>query len=190
MDAFEIRCLGEGGEETRHALLFASVGFAGALLKRTTPRLKRWLGARASYSVGLFRALPGFRSPRMEVEWDGLRLSGRWMLACAANAEVAGGGMMRVGPGARWDDGLLNMTLIEDLGWLEVCRCFPMLLQGRHVGHPKVRYGTGRRLRVVADPVMEVQMDGEVFGWTPVVFTVVAGALRVMGKWGGGEIRD
>ena len=37
MDAIEVRCHDAGKEVTRYALLYAAVGFAGALLKRTTP---------------------------------------------------------------------------------------------------------------------------------------------------------
>src|SRR5206468_3805838 len=46
MDAIEVRCLDAGKEHTRYALLYAAVGFAGALLKRTTPTVKRLFGPR------------------------------------------------------------------------------------------------------------------------------------------------
>lgn len=180
MDAIEIRCRAAGQPVVRHALLFASVGFAGALLRRTTPRVKRIFGPRGCYSVGLFRALPGFRAPQLRVRWDDEVIEGRFFLACAANSEAAGGGMMRLGPGARLDDGWLNLSLIGDLSWLEVVRCFPQLRTGRHVHHPKVRYGVGREMEVTSERPLDVQMDGEVFGETPVTFRVRPRALQVL----------
>ena len=182
MDVIEVRCQDHGQPVVRHALLFASVGFAGELLRRTTPRVKRWFGPKACYSVGLFRALPAFRAPFLRLDWDGHCSEGKFFLACVANAEFAGGGMMKLGPGARLDDGLLNVSLIAELGLLEVFRCFPQLRQGRHVTHPKVRYGTGRVLQVDAEPAMDVQMDGDVFGRTPVTFAIRPLALAILRK--------
>lgn len=180
MDAIEIGCVAAGRPVIRHALLFASVGFAGALLRCTTPLVKRIFGPKGCYSVGLFRALPGFRAPLLRVRWDAEVMEGRFFLACAANSEAAGGGMMRLGPGARLDDGWLNLSLIGDLSWLEVMRCFPLLRSGKHVHHPKVRYGLGREMEVTSQRPLDVQMDGEVFGETPVTFRVRPQSLSAL----------
>jgi YegS/Rv2252/BmrU family lipid kinase len=179
MDVIQVRCHHHGRPVTRHALVFASVGIAGALLRHTTPRVKRIFGPKACYSVGLLRAIPGFRSPFMRLQWDDAPIEGRFLLACVANAERAGGGMMRLAPGARTDDGTLEVSLIDAMNWLQILKCFPLLLSGAHVNHPKVKFGPARRLTVETDSPMDVQMDGDVFGQTPVAFEVKPLRLKV-----------
>ena len=180
MDAIEVRCHVAGEELTRYALLYAAVGFAGALLRCTTPAVKRFFGPRYCYSVGFFRALIGFTSPTMRVRCDDREFSGRMFLVSAGNAEIVGAGTMRLSPGARVDDGKLNVNVVGDLGRLETARWFPKVLKGLHTTHPKVRYFQARTLTIECEALMDVQMDGELFGHTPATFQVRPGALRVI----------
>ena len=185
MDAIEVRCHDAGKEVTRYALLYAAVGFAGALLKRTTPTVKRLFGPRYCYSVGFFRALLDFKSPTMRVRCDDREFNGRIFLVSAGNAEIVGAGTMRLSPGAKVDDGQLNVNVIEDLGRLETARWFPKVLKGTHTTHPKVRYFAATSVAVECEAVMEVQMDGELYGHTPATFEVRPGAIRVIAGHGG-----
>ncbi len=180
MDAIEVRCQDAGKEHTRYALLYAAVGFAGALLKRTTPLVKRLFGPRYCYSVGFFHALLDFKPPMMRVRCDDLEFNGRMFLVSAGNAEIVGAGTMRLSPGAKVDDGKLNVNVIENLGRLETVRWFPKLLKGMHTMHPKVRYFAATSLTVECETPMEVQMDGELFGHTPVTFQVRPESIRVV----------
>src|SRR6266571_6137555 len=180
MDAIEVRCHDAGKEVTRYALLYAAVGFAGALLKRTTPTVKRLFGPRYCYSVGFFRALLDFKSPTMRVRCDDREFNGRMFLVSVGNAEIVGAGTMRLSPGAKVDDGKLNVNLIEDLGLLETARWFPKVLRGMHTTHSKVRYFDVTSVTVECEPLMEVQIDGELYGHTPVTFHVRPRAIRVI----------
>jgi len=179
-DVIEVTWGGGAERGRRFALSFAAVGFAGELIKRTTPRLKRLLGPRLCYSVGFVRALAGFEPPFMRVTVDGQAQEGRFFHVCAGNAEYAGGGVMRISPGARMDDSQLNICLIEAVGRLEALRCLPRLLRGTHITHPKVRYFTGQALALQADPPSEVQLDGDSLGHTPATFQLRPGAIRVL----------
>ena len=180
VDAIEVRCHDAGKQVTRFALLYAAVGFAGELLKCTTPAVKRLFGPRYCYSVGFFRALLGFKSPRMWVRCDDREFNGRMFLVSAGNAEIVGAGTMRLSPGAKVDDGILNVNVIEGLGRMETARWFPKVLKGIHTTHPKVRYFAATSVTVECEPLMEVQMDGELFGHTPATFRVMPRAIRVI----------
>jgi diacylglycerol kinase (ATP) len=180
LDVIEVRH-GQGAAATvDHALLFAATGFAVEVLRRTSPRVKRLFGRRFSYSVGFFRALLGFRAPTLTIDAEGKVWTGPVFHVGAGNAEWAGGGAMRLSPGARMDDGQLEMCRIEALGRIEVLQCFPMLLRGTFPRHPNVRYFKGRELSVVSEPAMPLALDGDVMGQTPATFRVLAGALRVV----------
>jgi len=184
MDAVEVSCADHGKPVRRFGLLYAAVGFAGEVGKCTTPLIKRIFGARYCYSVGFFRALFQFESPHMRVRCDDREFEGEMFLVSAGNAEIVGGGAMRLSPGAKIDDGKLNVNVVRNLSRLEITRCFPKLLMGTHVTHPRVEYFTATRVSVESQPAMDVQIDGELFGQTPVTFQVKPNAIRVCTGWG------
>jgi len=115
----------------------------------------------------------------MQVTLDGRSWHEHFLIASASNAECAGGGM-RIAPGGRVDDGLLNVNLIRNLGRFRALRQFQNLCQGRHTDHPDVHYLTGRSLAIHSDPPIEVAVDGDLVGHTPARFEVLPRALAVL----------
>ncbi len=183
MDTITVRCRdAEGREVVRHALLFAAVGFASELLRQTTPRVVRWCGPKLCYSVGFFRALFSYRPPLVTARSGDVVESGPLFHVCAANAPHAGGGMMKLAPGARLGDGRLELCLIRQASPLEAMWQFPRLLRGTHIHHPKVRCFPGTELSVETVPPAPVTVDGELVGFTPATFTVRPGSLRVFAR--------
>ncbi len=183
MDTITVRCRDVAGREVvRHALLFAAVGFASELLRQTTPRVVRWCGPTLCYPVGFFRALFSYRPPMVTARNGDIVEHGPLFHVCAANAPHAGGGLMKLAPGARLGDGRLELCLIRQSGPLEAAWQFPRLLRGTHIHHPKVRYFQGTELAVETDPPAPVAVDGELVGSTPATFTVRPGSLRVFAR--------
>ena len=94
-----------------------------------------------------------------------------------ANGQYQGGGI-RIAPDADLTDGLLNVTLVSEIGLGEVARHVGLLYDGTIYSYPKVRHWTARRLRV--DGEGPVELDGEVSGKLPLEIEVVPGALRLV----------
>lgn len=180
LDVIEVTHPAAPSRAPDYALMFAAAGFAPALLARTRPRLKRWLGRSGSYTAGFFLALIHFRAPWLRVWADGQLREGYFFHVCAGNSERAGGGLMRHSPGARMNDGRLELCLIEALSRWEVTRNFPRLIRGTFPGHPRVSYQPGRELVVESDRPQPLALDGDVVGVTPVRWRVRPGALRVI----------
>ena len=180
LDVIRVQLIRDGKSVTRHALLFVAAGFAAEVIRKTGPRVKRIFGRRFSYSVGLFRALASFRAPEFSVKWDGGEQSGRMFQVCAGNTEFAAGGVMRISPGARPDDGLLNISLVDVLGRLQIVRRFPSILSGGYVEDERVDYFTGKRLEIDAVPPAELQADGDIIGTTPATVELLPGALQLV----------
>jgi YegS/Rv2252/BmrU family lipid kinase len=178
VDVIEARCLVQGEPAVRHALLFAGVGIIGESLKQTTTRVKRLFGQRFAYPVGILRALWTYRAPFMRITCDGERFEGRYLFAGASNSETAGGGM-KIAPGAKTDDGLLNVNLIGAVGRWEALKQLRRLCQGRHTTHPGVRYLTAVSLGVEPESPLEVAADGDLIGQTPAQFRVLPKALEI-----------
>ena len=180
LDVIRVQLMRDGKSVTRHALLFVAAGFAAEVIRKTGPRVKRIFGRRFSYSVGLFRALASFRAPEFSVKWDGGKRSGQMFQVCAGNTEFAAGGVMRISPGARPDDGLLNISLVDVLGRLQIVRRFPSILSGGYVEDERVDYFTGKRLEIDAVPLAELQADGDIIGTTPATVELLPGALQLV----------
>ena len=81
---------------------------------------------------------------------------------------------------AKPDDGLLNISLVGELSRLGIVRRFPGILSGRYVEDKRVDYFTGERLEIDAEPVAEIQADGDIIGTTPAVIELLPGALRLV----------
>lgn len=180
IDVIETSCDGWGTPLKRHALLFAAAGFAAEVLKRTTPRIKRWFGPRLCYAVGLFSALAGYRAPLFRVSAGGRVWHAPLLLTSAGNAEFASGGRMRLFPGARVDDARLNLSCVAAMSFWRVARCFPRLANGTYVDLPESDYLEGDEMELGAEPPTEVQADGEIIGKTPASFRICPGALRLV----------
>jgi YegS/Rv2252/BmrU family lipid kinase len=179
IDVIRIRCRAQGTPVTRYALLYASVGIIGEVLKQVTPAVKRLFGRRLAYPVGALRAIWKYRAPHLRVTCDGQTWDRRFLLLCASNAELSGGGM-RLAPGARMDDGLLDVNLAETVSRRAAAALVWRMSRGHRISHPKLRYFTARAVAVEADPPIEVQADGEILGHTPAQFEVMPQALKVL----------
>ncbi len=181
LDAIRIEyCPGPAGRRAvRHALLFAAVGIASECLKCTTASVKRLWGERIAYRLGLLRALWTYRSPVIRIVEDQQTREGKFLLVCASNCEHAGGGM-RLAPGARMDDGQLNISLVEALSRWRALPQLRRVCRGRHINHPRVQYRLGKRLSIDAEHPLDVAADGELIGHTPAVFEVAPKVLRAL----------
>jgi YegS/Rv2252/BmrU family lipid kinase len=179
LDLIEVRCQAGNQETVHHALLFAAVGIVGDVLRRTTPTVKRIFGRRLAYPVGVLRALWRYQPPEIQVTCDGQSFTNRFLFAAASNTECAGGGM-RFAPGARVDDGLLNVNLIQAVSRWKALAEVRRLCRGQHVMHPEVRYFTARSVTIKAVPPADVQVDGDLIGSTPARFDVRPNALRLL----------
>jgi len=181
MDVLEVRCHVGGREVVRHGFLFAAVGFASDILRYTTPRVKRWFGPQLSYSVGFFRALARWQPVPLRVSTERGRIEEPLVVAMAANAPHAGGGGMRIAPGADLADGLSDVSLIRALGRAAIARQFIRLTQGTHIRHPRVDFFRSGWMEVDAATPQPVALDGDVVGETPMRVRVLRQAVPVVG---------
>lgn len=158
--------------------------FAGSLYAGfdalVNARANRWSWPRGQmrYNLAILRELPVFTPIPYVVEIDGQRVETEAMLVVVANAPSYGGGM-QVAPGARIDDGLFDVFVVDRISRTELLRVFPKVFTGAHVGHPAVSIRRGARVRLEARGV-PVFADGEPFTDLPVDCEVVPDALTVV----------
>lgn len=132
-----------------------------------------------AYLAGLARALAGFRAPQFSVTTDGRAQSGKFWLVLAANGPYCGGGM-RLAPGARLDNGWLDLVTVAPLGAGAALAKLPRLFNGRLSGDPAFTVTHCRSATIVSEPPCGVELDGEPAGSTPVTLQLLPSALRTL----------
>ena len=182
----QLRRLTEAEEEVARTTYFSCIAGTGldAAVNRRTLKQSHWLRAHGGYVVALLQTLGSFRAPRITVSieegasWKTV-IDERGYLIAAGNGPQYGHGM-RLTHRARMDDGLLDLCFVREMPKARLLRLFRVVYSGAHIGMKEVEYLQASRLRIVADPVMEVFADGEYICSTPVELGVQPNALKVI----------
>ena len=153
----------------------AGAGLDAAVIGRTPRRGPRAL----AYLAGLARALATYRPPAFEVTADGRVVRGRYLLALASIGPRCGGGM-RLTPGAAVDDGWLELLRVDPMTLTGALGRLPRLFDGRLAGDPAFHVTRCRTAMIAADPPCGVELDGQLFGTTPITVRIVPGALNAL----------
>ena len=184
VDVMAGRC--DGAARPFICLNASTMGIGGETGSRVASqgKLLRRFSGEARFMVAAVGALSAWRERPVRIVVDGRTvIEGPMNLVAVANGLYAGGGMM-LSPGARIDDGKLDVVTASGLNRLEIVRELPRIHRGGHVANPKVRIVQGEHVRVetfAADDGLLIEADGNVRGKTPVEFRLMPKAIRVVG---------
>ncbi len=158
----------------------ASVGLSVAVTQRLTPGLKRRLG-RFAYPAATLAAYRSHRpfAARLECD-DGTVLDLRDLMQVAVGNGRHYGGGLTVAPNASIDDHLLDVYAVEQGRLRDHVSVARLLRTGHLVEHDRVHHVTTRRLRLVTDEPLAVNLDGEIAASTTATFEVDRNALHVV----------
>ncbi|MFJ3903726.1 diacylglycerol/lipid kinase family protein [Streptomyces sp. NPDC090025] len=133
----------------------------------------------ASYYAGGLRAVLAWRPVGYRITVDGVRHERTGYTVVAANSGFYGFGR-NIAPGARVDDGLLDVVVIQDAPKHLFFTLMNELKTGSHVRRPQVEILRGAEIRIEADRALPYGADGEVDAALPVTLRVRPGALNVL----------
>lgn len=164
---------GDGRQSAFHNV--AGAGIDAEVIRRTPRRGPR----AAAYLAGLLATLVGYRAPEFELKVDGRSLHGRFLLVLAAIGPRCGGGM-RLAPDAVADDGWLDLLTVDPLSPAGALARLPKLFDGRLAGDPAFRVLRCREATIRCARPCGVELDGELFGATPVSVAIRAAAISAL----------
>ncbi|RSS36839.1 diacylglycerol kinase family protein [Streptomyces sp. WAC08241] len=139
----------------------------------------RLLRGAASYYAGGLRAVLAWKPAAYRVTVDGVVHERTGYTVVAANSGFYGFGR-NIAPGARLDDGLLDVVVIADTSKRHFFAVMNELKTGAHVRRPQVEILRGKEIRIEADRALPYGADGEVDAVLPVTVRVQPKALRVL----------
>ncbi|MFF7128093.1 YegS/Rv2252/BmrU family lipid kinase [Streptomyces sp. NPDC008240] len=139
----------------------------------------RLLRGSASYYAGGLRAVTTWRPADYRVIVDGEEHAHRGYTVVAANSPYYGSGRL-IAPGARVDDGLLDIVMIREAPRRLFFALMNELKTGGHVRRPEVRVLHGKEIRIEATRPVPYGADGEVEATLPVTVRVRPADLPVL----------
>jgi diacylglycerol kinase (ATP) len=157
------------------------VNVAGAGLDSEVNRLANRvrLPGRARYVPALLAGLVVGKPARFTIGLDGRSEHADAWFVAVANGPSYGAGM-HIAPGARLDDGLLDVVIVGAVPKPEFVRTLPKVFSGRHLEHPLVSLHRAAEVSVDADRPVHVYADGEPLGTVPVRIEVRRAAIDVL----------
>ena len=169
----------DGGTALGYCINVAHTG-AGAAVADRVNRTTKFFGGFASFLWGVLATLATYDNKLMDLDIDGVKISGPCRNVIAANGVYDGGGI-RVAPKARLNSGVMEVYVIGNLGRIEGFTNVRLLYQGRLMDRPDVvQYFQARRIVAKsAEPVL-INLDGEVVDGLPATFTLLPGAIKLI----------
>jgi diacylglycerol kinase (ATP) len=157
------------------------LGFDGAVAEIAAK--VRYLKGFPAYLWSVFAVLRTWENFELTCTCDGRTISGRAFLAAVANGPRSGGGFL-LAPGAKPDDGVLDVCRLGDLGKLEALRHLPKALDGSHVGLPWATILRAREVVLASDRPLTAHVDGNLATGVahpdPLRIRILPRALRVL----------
>jgi YegS/Rv2252/BmrU family lipid kinase len=160
----------------KYFVQLAGVGLDAQVVKETSGNLKRNFGP-LSYLISAAQ-IAARKPPKLFIESE--------------DASVNEGSFVLIGNGRRYggpfpffkqavmDDGLLDVIVFKQLGYLEIIRYLQDVFFSSQIDLPEVEYFQTRKVRVTSEQDVPVELDGELVGSCPVEFQMRERTLRVL----------
>lgn len=148
------------GQAPRLFMSSLTAGFDAAIAIRAQAS-PRWLRGQPHYLWATLSEISRLRVYPLRIEADGAQLhDGPMLFASSLNTATYGSGMPAA-PGARIDDGALELLRVGAFGRLGALLMMPLLLSGQHLRHPRVALGRFQSLRLTSPAPVPLALDGE-----------------------------
>jgi len=166
-------------QKKRYFINIAGIGFESLVVKKTNKQKDKGRSSNAIYFFNLLSSLIAYTKTNASIIIDGKVIKCKVFSINVGNGRYCGGGMRQT-PDARPDDGLLDITIIKEMGRIEIIRNLKILYDGTILSHPKVDGYRSNNLRVETEALLYAEADGESLGHTPVEFGIIPSAVNIV----------
>lgn len=167
--------VGRAGDH--YFLLMSGVGFDAHVTRQIDLRFKRYVGAIA-YAWTAIREALKYRGATLRITVDGERLERTGWLVTVSNSKLYA--LVPLAVNASVTDGLLDLGIFAGRQWPHILRHTLRIILGQHTRDPEIEFLRGREIHIESTPPLPVHIDAEPIGYTPMTFTVVPQALRII----------
>jgi len=164
-------------DDKKAFLNVAGTGFDVDVIKNTN-RVRRFLTGGAAYYLGIVMSIIGYKNATIELKTNGDTIRRTVLLVAVANGRRYGGGL-QISPQASVTDGKFNVVLINRIAKWRILIELPKLQRGELEKIPGLEQFMCRELAMSSTDERQLDIDGEIFGKTPVKVRIARNALNV-----------
>ena len=167
-------------KQTRYMANVAGAGFDAEVIKRGQALRDRGAKGASIYIRALIRSFFGYKPTGVKIWVDDRLMYNNLLFSLAIGVGKYNGGGIQQLPVAVADDGLLDVTLIRPIHWWHIVFRLRRFFNGEiySIGH--VQHLQGSKIRIESSPEIQLEIDGELLGGTPVELRVLHRAVKVI----------
>ena len=166
--------------QVRYTANVAGAGFDAAVIQRLQHMRAKGCKGKSSYLRALAYTFFRYKPTGVKVWVDDRLIYNNLMLSMAIGVGKYNGGGIQQLPEAVADDGLLDITIIRPLHWWNIIFRLKRLFNGSiyTIGH--VLHAKGRNIHIESSPEIQLEVDGELYGFSPINVRNVHRDVRVI----------
>ena len=168
-------------EQSTYSINIAGTGFDGQVVQ-TLQNSRKFLGlkGRLSYPLAILQSFLTFRKLQVNIKAKEFEYTGMLMMVAVCNGSTLGHGLT-ISPNAKIDDGILNVTLLGKVSFLDYVKNLHKLKKGEFIDHPEVSYYETEELNLsTPHNKLFTQVDGEYFCGGSVHFSIVKKGIKLL----------
>lgn len=168
--------MGKIGED--YFLLRVGLGIASEKVKLADREMKDRYGI-AAYSIAGAKSIMGAQKAQYRLILDGEVIEEEGVTCIIDNAGNLGRAEFRAAKDISMSDGLLDVILIHDIGVKSLMTTLTSIA-GRQLDSSKVFHWQAAKIEIEADPPLDIQIDGELGGQTPITIETIPQVVGVV----------
>lgn len=173
-------CKVESDTNVQYALNISGAGFDGYVVNKLNRQRQLGLKGKLSYSWAIIRSFFTFKKPVVDLVADSDTYQGELLMIAVCNGTTFGHGMI-INPEAKIDDGMLSVTILGKVSFLDYVRNLSNLKKGVLVEHEQVHYFNSRKVILTKKSgLLFREIDGEVFGEGSTIYSIKPNALNFL----------
>jgi len=158
-----------------------NLGFNSKVASRANELVAKGKSAHQAYTRGVINAFLTSRFNRIKIMVDGKRIARGPMVLCTVANGRRVGGEFNCAPGAKVDDGLMDVCYFRAMSLLRLLMLFPLYRSGEHIGSRpgknKVLYRQAREVTISSKDLIDIYLDGEQLPGCQFQLKILPGAL-------------
>ena len=176
--------------QSRYMANVGGAGFDAHVVRKVTHLRKKGRTSRWRYTWCVVRSFFRYKSTGVKVWVDDRLVYNDLLFSVAIGiCKYNGGGLQQL-PAAVADDGIFDLSLYRPVHFWHLLFRFHYLFDGRIYQIRHILQERGSRIRIESSPEVSVEVDGELLGESPLEFSILHRAVRIVvgaGFAGGAE---
>mgnify|MGYP000082469880 CR=1 FL=1 len=166
--------------QSRYMVNVAGAGYEAQVVRCFNHLKKKGRRGRWLYTWSVIRSFFRYKPTGTKVWVDGKRVYNDLLLSIALGVGKYNGGGIQQLPDAVADDGMFDISLVRPIHFWHIIFRFHKLFNGKIYEIRHILRERGGTIRIESSPEIEVELDGELLGHTPLEFTMLRRAIRVV----------